>query len=397
MLTSDERLVCAEIDNMRDEIIAFLQDLICAKSFNPPGDTREVANVIANKIGEFGIKPNYVAADSAMPNIIATVNPGFRPNLLYNSHMDTVPVGERSQWNHDPYVGEIIEGKIFGRGASDAKGPLSAMIMAAKAIVNSGIKLNGSLTLNPVADEETGGLKGTDYLLSNNFLDPDMVVVGEITSNEIAIAQKGILWWKVTVIGKTAHASTPWDGVNAISYMVDFLNFLKNELDSRFKCRTHPLTPPPTYNFGVIEGGIKANVVADKCQAIVDRRVLPNETLEEANDELQELMDQFKEMNPDFNASFTIIDQKGYPMEMSPDHKFVQTALDVCTDLGLPSKPVGYQQCSDARFFGNKGIATILIGPGIPATAHTPNEYLGIEDLIEATKVYAVLALRCLT
>jgi len=138
------------------------------------------------------------------------------------------------------------------------------------------------MTLTLVSDEEMGGTKGTKYLLDRGYIAPEYVVIGEQTDNHVAIMERGMVWLNVKTIGKAAHASTPWDGINAIEKMTIFLSMIQDELSPLLMKATHSMTPPPSINVGTIKGGVKTNVVPDMCEVNIDRRLLPEETPEYA-------------------------------------------------------------------------------------------------------------------
>ena len=389
--------VIKHVDEVKDEAIEFLADLVKADSVNPPGDTRGVMDVIVSKVKTFTQNYKVVASDETAPNIFITLNPGGRPQLLYNGHIDTVPVGDEGNWTSDPFGAHVEGNLMYGRGVADMKGGDAAMLMAAKILQLEKVPLNGSLVVNFVSDEETGGNRGAQYLMNNDFYSPDMVVVGEITNkNGIAIAEKGTVVYLLSTKGKTAHASTPWAGINAIEKMVKILYQMHLRLTEAFKARPSGALPPATVNFGTIEGGVSFNVVADTCNVLIDRRTLPSETPESATQEIQEIIDEVKKEDPDVDATLTMMGA-GPPFETSPDQPICQIAKRTLEELNLPSEFVGYEQVSDGRFFAEKGIPTILIGPGIAQQAHTPNEHLELDQYIDAIKIYALLAINALS
>ncbi|MFX0209828.1 MAG: M20 family metallopeptidase [Candidatus Hodarchaeota archaeon] len=395
-MTKIKNEVCEAIDGMRDEITEFLANLVKAKSINPPGDTRQATRVIREKLREFDLKAEFVAVDEDKPNIIARINPDKRPELLFNSHIDTVPLGELDQWEYDPLDAKIVDGIMYGRGVADAKSSVAAMIMAAKTILEMNVTLNGTLIINPVSDEEVGGLKGAKYILDEGYINPDYVVIGEQTDNQIAIVEKGIIWFTIKTIGKTAHASTPWDGVSAIQKMIKLLTLVEERIGAKIKTQRHPLTPPPSMNIGTIKGGVKTNVVADLCEVTIDRRFLPHENPESIIKEFSDIIKELEGTDPDFKVEFQepLI---GLPINTSPDEKIVKIAQHVCEGLNLSSELIGYKQASDGRFFSEKGIPTIILGPSDPKVGHTPNEHVKIDDVITATKIYSLLAINALT
>lgn len=391
-----ERII-RRVDEMKDEAIELLADLVKADSVNPPGDTRKVIDVIVKKAKTFTENYEVVASDETAPNIFITLNPGARPQMLYNGHMDTVPIGEKDNWKVDPFGAQIEGNLMYGRGVADMKGGDAGMLMAAKVLQLEKVPLKGSLVLNFVSDEETGGARGAGYLMGNNFYSPDMVVVGEITNkNGIAIAEKGVVVYTLSTKGRTAHASTPWAGINAIEKMVKILYQLDVRLTKAFKSRPSGSLPPATINFGTIQGGVSFNVVADACNVLIDRRTLPSETPESATQEIQEIIDEVKKGDSDVDATVSILGS-GPGFATSPDEQICQLAKRTLEELNLPSDFVGYEQVSDGRFFAEKGIPTILIGPGIAQQAHTPNEHLELDQFIEAIKIYALLAINALS
>jgi succinyl-diaminopimelate desuccinylase len=379
------------VDSLREETVDFLGELVRTESYNPPGDTGKIIEVVKRKARTFPVSVFCPSSDPKKLNILLSCGGKGDPHLLYNSHLDTVPPGDPSRWKDGPLSGKICQGKLFGRGAADAKGSGAAMVMAQKALVMAGVKIDGKLTVNLVADEETGGALGTRFIRDQNLVSLDFVVIGEITGNRIATAEKGTLIMEVTTHGRSAHASTPWEGINAISKMASFLTRLEADQLQKFAHRRHPLTPPPSINFGTITGGVKSNMVADICKATIDRRTLPNEKAETALKEIQEVIENLAKEDPEFNAKLEVL-RTGSPIDTLLDSPLVRYAQHACSLLGLPAEPVGYAQASDGRFFAEKGIPTILLGPGEASQAHTVDESIDIAQVLEASRLYALLA-----
>ena len=383
--------ILQSVDSLRDETLDFLRELVQTESYNPPGDTRNIIEVVKRKTRTFPGSVTCPFSDPEKLNILLSCGGERGSHLLFNSHLDTVPPGDPSQWKGGPLSGAIYQGNLFGRGAADAKGSGAAMVMAQKALVLAGVKIGGKLTVNLVADEETGGALGTRLIRDQNLVSPDFVVIGEITGNRIATAEKGTLIMEVTTHGRSAHASTPWEGINAISKMASLLTRLEADQLQKFARRRHPLTPPPSINFGTITGGVKSNMVADVCKVTIDRRTLPNEDTETALKEIQEVIENLAKEDPEFNARIQVL-RTGSPIDTPLNSPVVRYAQHACSLLGLPAEPVGYAQASDGRFFAEKDIPTILIGPGKANQAHTVNESIEIDQVIEASRLYALLA-----
>lgn len=383
-----------QIEQRRFAIIGLLAALVRAESSNPPGDTRKVAELVAARLREVAVDFQILSEELRKPNIIARIGSG-RPELLFTSHMDTAPPGERRAWRRDPFGAEIVGSRMYGRGAADAKASLVAMLAAVE-VLSGVLPLHGTLTFTAVSDEEMGGVKGTEYLVDRGLLRPDHVVVGEITHNRLAVAEKGILWLRIITHGRAAHGSTPWEGSNAISQMLRVLQAIEERVGAQLQTRSHPLVPPPSLSIGTIRGGVATNMVADWCEATLDRRTLPNENIAEALAEVDRVVAALRENDPTLQVETEVI-QAGPPIETPVDTPIVRVAQRVARELELSVEVVGYQQASDGRFFAEKGIPTILFGPGQPEVAHSADESIGIDEVISAAKFYALLGERMLS
>lgn len=389
-----EAAILAEIEKMTDEIVEVLCRMVAAPSFNPPGDTREVAGVVAEWLASRGIAARYWDKGHHR-SVLARVEgalPG--PTLVFSSHLDTVGIGDGA-WLDDPFSGCVREGRVYGRGCADAKGPVVAMCAAAIALNRVGGIGRGVLVVNPVADEETGAVNGTVALLDEGVIEPDLCIVGEITGNRVATAEKGVMDVTLTTRGATAHASTPWDGVNAIDSMVKLIGAVRGEFDRRFAHLTHHLTPPPTMNVGTIRGGVRSNVVPDSCEAVLDFRIIPGMGFEGIVSMVEAEVARLAHCEPGFRAEVAIGRQQ-QPYETRGDAGLTVTALSVCADLGMEAQPIGFRQCSDGTFYARRGVPTIIFGPGEPEMAHAPNESIRVDDVVTAAKAFALMAHRAL-
>lgn len=211
----------------------------------------------------------------------------------------------------------------------------------------------------------------------------------------MATAHKGIVWLKLTTRGRAAHASTPWDGINAVGHAAHLLHRVETELVPELARRRHPLTPPPSVNIGLIRGGLNPNMVADRCEVHLDRRTLPGETVEQVLAEIQKVIERTRAEVPELAATVEVV-LHGPALETAPEAEIVRQSTQVCRDLDLPAEPAGYVQASDGRFFSERGIPTVLIGPGNPQVAHAPDEHVALADVHRAASIYALLAYRML-
>ncbi|HEV8339192.1 MAG TPA: ArgE/DapE family deacylase [bacterium] len=394
MARIDAPALTQDIDRHRSALVGLLASLVRADTSNPPGDTRGAVDLAAARFRALGLDTQILADDPKKPNLLLRLG-GGRPELLFNTHVDTVPFGDRATWRHDPLGAEIVGGQLYGRGAGDPKGSAAAMVAAVETLARLQVDLRGSLLLSLVSDEEVGGAKGTDMLVQRGLLRPDQVIIGEMTDNRIAIAEKGVLWVRLVTRGRTAHGSTPWKGVNAIQSMVRVLSALDAEIGARLATMSHPLTPPPSLSVGTIEGGIATNVVPDHCEATIDRRTLPHESPQDALTEIDRVLARLREEDPHLEVTVEPV-QTGPPVETSPDAPLVRSAQEVAASMGLDPAPVGYQQASDGRFFSARGIDTILFGPGAAELAHAPDEYIDLDAVATAAVFYAQVAARLL-
>ncbi|MEM2144776.1 MAG: M20/M25/M40 family metallo-hydrolase, partial [Candidatus Jordarchaeaceae archaeon] len=203
------------IESKREEMVKLCCDLIGFKSENPPANVTDIAYFIRDYFKERGFKVSTYEPRKGKISVSAKLEKGEGKKLLWNGHVDVVPAGKRENWHTDPYVGVVRDGKIFGRGASDMKSGVAAAMVMASHLSETDADFSGSIQLDFVPDEETGGNYGTKYLVEKGISVGDACIVGEGTSSRTwgiiaRVAEKGILDLKVSVQGKTAHASLPF-------------------------------------------------------------------------------------------------------------------------------------------------------------------------------------------
>jgi acetylornithine deacetylase/succinyl-diaminopimelate desuccinylase-like protein len=268
------------------------------------------------------------------------------------------------------------------------------MCVAAKLLYQSRESWSGGVLLALVSDEETGG-NGSRFLLANGHTDADAWVIGEMTGNRVAIAEKGLIWLRIETLGRTAHASTPEKGVSAIEKMLDLLQRIRLELVPAMQVARHPLTPPGSLNIGLIEGGVQPNMVADRCSVVLDRRLLPNERPEAFEADVRRLLSELSEHDTAFRARVETL-LVGPSIETDPKDPLVVAIRDASVELGIVDEPIGFDQSCDGRFYSELGIPTVILGPGDPGLAHTAREHVMADDLVVAVNLYAGLARRYL-
>lgn len=383
--------IIANIDER--ETIALLQALVRdSASVNPPGDVRESVRICREKLEAEGFTCEILGDLEVAPILVASYSSGDGPRLLYNAHVDVVPTGEPANWQYPPFDAVEADGRIYGRGSGDDKASVAAQVMGALALVRSGVPFNGTLIVNVDGDEETGGGHGAKLVVDQLKPLPDFVVAGEQTLNRICIGERGGAGVTVTVYGRAAHAALPWNGVNAIEGAAAIIAALNQELWPVLAERRHPLfDPPSTATISLMDGGVKSNVVPDRCSFHVDRRILPGETSEGAAAEIREIAERTVARFPGMRVE--VQGRAGGRATLNdPDSPIVRAMAKANTDIGVDPAPVGYNMATDGRHFAAAGIPTIIYGPGDPALAHVPNEWVGVDEVLEATRAYALCA-----
>lgn len=377
-----------------DEVIGLLQELVRIPSVNPPGDVRTAIQVCADKLTAEGFSVRFITEEETKPNMVAELAGEEGPTLLFNAHLDVVPTGEESAWSHPPFSADIADGKVYGRGAGDDKASVTAQVMGAIALKRSGVPITGTLIVNEVADEEIGGALGARLVAASESIKPDFVIVGEQTLNRICIGEKGGAGTRVTVYGRAAHGALPWEGVNAIEGMARVITALQTELWPILEKRTHQYFHHSSATISIIEGGVKTNVVPDRCSIYVDRRIIPGEKPEDVVKEIREVAERAVKDVPGMRVEVDFARFGGREAILNePDSEIVQGMLRANDYLGFDTKVTGFSMGTDGRHFAEQGVPTIVYGPGDPSLAHQPDEWVGVDEVMDATRGYALAAL----
>ncbi len=376
-----------------DAIVEFHRGLVQIPSVNPPGDCVEAIAYVEKPFAEAGFEIERIDDGTNQPNLIAKYGPADAKKLLINAHVDVVPIGERSAWKHDPFGAEIEDGKVYGRGAGDDKASVTAQAIAALALKEAGVPLKGQLIYTAVSDEESGGVHGAQ-LVSEAYPDPDWAIVGEQTLNRVCVGEKGGAGVELIVHGKTAHGALPWEGANAIEGMAEVIVALRRELWPKLAERTHWAFKPSSGSINMIEGGVKANVVPDRASIYIDRRIVPGETPSENHAEILAIAEQAIQNVPGCSVELNVVYPGKEANAADVNDPLVQAMIGANELIGASTEPTGFSMGTDGRFWNAKGVPTIIYGPGDPSLAHIPDEWVGIEEMVEATKAYAVAMVR---
>lgn len=396
------------IDPWRAELVGFACQLISTSSANPPGDERAVVAVLKDKMEELGLgRLEVVSADERRPNLLCWVEgSGLGRTLILNGHTDTVGVVEPESWRSDPLQPDVLDGELAGLGAADMKASLAAMVFAARAVSRLREAWRGTLLLALSADEEYGSRYGVQYLVREHGLTGDAAVVCEPSGLEsdfdcLHVACRGISRFRFIVLGTSRHSGFSYlpGTVNASLEMAWLLEMARGLL--KFEDARHDRYPQgAAVNLGLrIESGSNYGIIPKRAEAWNEIRTLPGMVRSEVEDRLGHFVDLCRGERPDLRLELAF---ESPPLDWTPgieigvEEPIVQSARRA-GELLLPEAPrlAGYPATTDARYFvADGGIPTIpAFGPGLITRAHAPNEKVSVESMVNAAKIYALMAI----
>jgi len=361
------------------DVISLTTELVAFNTVNPPGNEEGMARFIGELLASNGFDVEYVPFEKNRLHVIAEKGCSEKePCLVFSGHLDTVPLGAKA-WNADPFGGEIKNGRMYGRGTSDMKGGLAAMVIAAIRSFQEG-NPKGGLRLIFTSGEELG-CQGAVHLFSGYKVSGPVkgIIVGEPTANLPARGHKGALYLELKASGKTAHSSMPHLGENAIYKVARAIT--KVELFD-FGAEADPLLGFPTMNVGKVTGGMNLNSVPDSASFTIDART----TTRVSHKLLLERL--VHELGEEIEIQ-TLVD---LPAVMTPDNDlFVKTVCKVCgISDDTPGVPGSLPYLTDASVLQSAfgGAAAVILGPGRPDMAHRTDEYCNTADLERAVEIY---------
>ncbi len=369
--------------------LTLARDLVRIPSVNPDYDPASPAEMnVARRISEWAAENNVPCEAQAVvgerSNLILRVRNGAdRPHVHFNGHMDTVAVDGMTI---DPFGGEIREGRLWGRGSADMKGPLAGMLSAALNLRDSPESWRGTLSVGCMVDEETR-FRGVKRMVED-FDPPDFAIVGEPTSLRIVRGCKGCLRYVVVTRGRAAHSSRPDEGRNAIVAMSRVIPALDAFFRDELSLTNHPEFGPSTGSIGLINGGAGVNIVPEECRIQIDVRLLPGQDWRAV---MAEIRARSEAAVSDLDGIQCVVEEPHLVdtgFELAADHTLVEAGLQTTAS---EASEVVYYSCDGSKIAA-KGVPTIILGPGDIAQAHTADEFIEIEQLDRAVEVYADLA-----
>ncbi len=362
-------------------VLNLTQELIQCNTINPPGNELECVHLLADILENGGFMVTIQEFAPGRANLIAQLPASHEsPGLCFSGHLDTVPLGA-ALWNYEPFGGEISKDRIYGRGASDMKSGVAAIVVAALRIARN--FAHPEILLIFTAGEETGCM-GAKFIeqLSDVVGNVGALIVAEPTSNYPILGHKGVLWLDAVTCGVTAHGSMPEKGVNAIYKAARAVSKLET---FAFEAREHPLLDKPTLNVGTISGGLNINSVPDEAHIGIDIRTTPEQSHQEIFEKITRLLGDDIELSKIIDAG---------PVWTPYENPWVQEVFEAVADiLGAQPEPRAVPYFTDAAvltaLFGNP--ATFILGPGEAAMAHQTDEYCCIKRIDQAVEIYEKL------
>ncbi|TET29984.1 MAG: M20 family peptidase [Candidatus Heimdallarchaeota archaeon] len=358
------------------------KDLVAFDSQNPPGSTIEITKYLQEECKSLGFDSKIYSMDEHRSNIVITFGKGEK-DIVLSGHLDTVPIGDESQWKYPPLQVTEKDGKLFGRGTVDMKGGVASLIAVMDAISRSNIELNYRLVFAGTADEEVG-MNGAFHLKEKGVMDNAVcLIITEATDLKVGIAEKGPYWIRMKVKGKAAHGSMPEVGINAIEGVCIGIKALK-EIIPTIK---HDLLGQTTLNVGMINGGAKINVVPEDCNIDCDFRLVPEVKQEKLDSSITELM---KELSNENDCQYTHEILHTIPaLETNKDESIVQGLMKWSKRItNSVENPIGLAYGTDAAaLIPPDNIPFVIIGGGSPSVLHQSNEYVHFSDLVDASKI----------
>lgn len=375
-----------------EEILRTTKDILTIESHKETPDREsKLVEYIKNLLETESIKVETKEIEPNRPNIYGTIKGEEEGiELIFNGHTDTVP--GLDNMDYPPFSPFIEDGAIHGRGASDVKCAIAAMLSAMIAIKRAGYDLKKSVMFAGVIDEEERS-KGTEQMVKDNILSK-YVVLGEPTNLRVGVAHKGMEWIEVSFKGLGTHGSRPYVGINAVYMASEFNRLIYEELEPKILEKKDELVGPGTINVGNIVGGTDPNVVPSSSTVQIDRRWLPDETVDFIYDEIAEIAERASKK---FGGEYEIRPMREFtasmmnkPHYLDPNEQFVKDALDIVEEVtGVWDTPRDFQAWSDAGILSNHTDSKcIILGPANVNQAHSNDDFCTVDELFKATEIY---------
>ncbi|MFC2021927.1 YgeY family selenium metabolism-linked hydrolase [Chloroflexota bacterium] len=388
------------------DVVSFAQKLVQTPSIS--GQEQEVAGLIAREMERLAY--DEVFTDD-MGNVVGTIKgSGQGESIMFNGHMDHVDPGRLEAWDYEPYGGTIIQGYLHGRGTCDMKGAIASQVYAAALIKNLGLSHRGDIIVTCVVQEEPAEGLGTahlcDVVFAQRGIRVDFVVLGEPSDLKLMLGHKGRVELEVTTIGRTSHGSAPWRGINAVYKMLPVLSRVQ-DLDRNLP--SHELLGKSSITLTVISCSPgRLSITPDLCSVCLDRRLIPGETVEQTLAQIETILKDIRQEDSSFQGfvrvreveevsyttTKTLVGKAMPPWLISTDHPKVVQTRTALSKLGYKPECGYWDFATDgSHTAGVLGIPTVGYGPGEESLAHTSQERISLDSLVQSVTGNAAIAL----
>jgi succinyl-diaminopimelate desuccinylase len=364
-------------------MIQTLKRLIAAKSTLEVGELA-AAQAAAEEARKRGIDSDVDGWGNGRANVIGRIrSTGENPGILFLAHIDVVDA-EAKAWRTPPFEAVEQGGRVYGRGAVDMKGGTAAILEAMGRIIAGGAQLKGDVHFAGVGGEETDSAGIERFVSQVKQLGPLAgIVICEPTAMDIVTAHRGMVWVRITTLGKSAHGSMPHIGVNAVESMLNVLEKVRKMDPGPVK---HPRLGSGTISINRIQGGFATNIIPDSCSAEVDVRIVPGQTTEATFDRFKRLVGEMQTEGSSFRAKLDVL-KKAEALETSDSCDFVK---GLCRATGVgETRSVGFT--TDGPWLVPLGVPIVILGPGDPELCHKPDEYIEVSEMEKAVIQYQAI------
>ena len=405
VISEVEQQILARIDD--DELIRWVQELTQIPSvWKPELGTGEepAARWVEARCRELGLETHFEMVQPGRPNVIALHRMAPGPTLMFEGHTDVVTEGDPAVWRDPPFAAVIREGRIYGRGANDMKAGLVAALVAIKAIVASGVRLDGTLLLGAVCDEE-GDMIGIKHFAERGWADEvSAAIVCEPEENHLCVTQKGVMWIHVVIHGEMAHGAMPLTGANTAYAMARFLSLVRSlELRVMADHGIDPFLGKPSITPTIVmtpargHGEAQKNVMPGASETMLDIRLIPGQEPEALALEIETLLKSALAGEAKLRYDFRVLEIR-HPTYTDPDHPVVNALASAYSDLtGNPPIYGGVPGSTDGTILhARKGIPIVTCGPGDIHIPHHVDEWVSIDEIKTAARMYVLAAVRYL-
>jgi len=407
VISALENKLLAHID--REELVRLTQELVRIDSVIRPetgGTERDVVTHIAGWIRrELGLEPLIDEVEPGRQNIIVTLDSGVPgPCLMLEGHTDVVSEGSRENWTHDPFGGEIVDGKIYGRGACDMKAAVAVALATANAFRTAGVPWAGRIRLGLVCDEE-GMMLGIKHFIRRGHADDvTACLVPEPEENNLCLSMKGAIRAVLRVHGRMAHGAMPLSGVNPNTRLARIiLAFEQFETEEKTRCGKDEFLGLPSVTFTVVQSPpagspAQLNVMPGESLAFIDIRTTLAQNHDTVRESLRKILRDLAASDTDFSAEIDFIEDRPV-VGISKEEPIARVSAEAFKEI-TGREPIwnGVPGATDGTFLSSlKHIPCLVSGPGPRHVPHQADEYVEIDEVEECAKIYALSAFRYLS